>query len=325
MSKYIGRLVNVGLARETVRGTAVAAAWWLPKANVAFFDRAQKITSRLNYGTIGDGAYAPKALEWAEGTIEGDVFDKSFGFLLYAMFGACSSGSVVNGAYTHTFTVSNTNQHTSLTITLADPDRADRYSLAMLDKIDINIVPDDVVGFSGEFKARTGRAFAIPTADFTGENKFLGRHATVKVATTTAGLAAATALTVKSLKLSVAKNVKLNNALGTVWPDDIINGKMEITGQLEIDLTDQTFRQYMLDANYLAMRIVLTNSDVAIPGGSTNPAFTLDLYRVHFEEWEALRPNDEVVMQKVTFRALYDPTTGGVVSSCTLVNGKASY
>lgn len=323
MSKYIGRLVNVGIARETSRGTAVAASWWLPKANVAFFDKATKVTSRLNYGVIGDGTDAPKALEWAEGSIEGDVFDKSFGFLLYSIFGSLSTTG--SGTYTHTFSVANTNQHTSLTLTLADPDRADRYSLAMLDKIEINITPDDVVTFSSEFKARTGRAFAVPAADFTAENKFLGRHATIKVASTVGTLAAATALNLKSLKLSIAKNVKLNNTVGTVWPDDILNGKMEITGTLELDLEDQTYRDYMLNASYRALRIQLTNYDVVIPGGSNNPTFTLDLCKVHFEEWEAVRPNDDVVMQKINFRALYDTNTGLIVNSCTLQNGKSAY
>lgn len=327
MSKYIGRLVNVGLARETSRGTAVAASWWLPKANVAFFDKATKVTSRLNYGVIGDGAYAPKAFEWAEGTIEGDVFDKSFGYLLYSVFGSVVTSGT--GAYTHTFSLANTNQHTSLTLTLADPDRADQYAMAMLDKIEINIKPDDIVAFTSDFKARTGRAMAIPTADYTAENKFLGRHAIIKVANTTSGLAAATALNLKSLKLVIAKNVKLNNTIGTVWADDIVNTKFEITGTLELDLIDQTYRQYMLDGSYRALRIQLVNPDVTIPGNGANPSFTLDLTRVHFEEWEAIRPNDEIVMQKINFRALYDVTlgtaTGAIVNSCTLVNGKSSY
>ena len=66
MTKYIGRLVNVGLAKETVRGVAVAAAYWMPKTAVAFFDRATKATSEMSYGVIGEGAQAYKVMEWAE-------------------------------------------------------------------------------------------------------------------------------------------------------------------------------------------------------------------------------------------------------------------
>lgn len=325
MSKYIGRLVNVGIARESTRGTAVAATMWLPKAAVAFFDRATKNTSRLNYGVIGDGNVAPKTLEWAEGSIEGDMFDKTFGYFLYTIFGTLNTTGPVSAAYTHTFSLQNDNQHDSLTITLADPDRADRYSLAMLDRLEINIVPEEVVTYASDWKARTGRQIAIPTADYTAENKFLGRHAIVKIASLTGGLAAASALSVKSLKLTFAKNTVLNNVLGTVWPDDILNQKFEITGTIELDLEDQTYRALMLDASYRALRIQITNTDVAIPGGSTNPSFTLDLSRVHFEEWEANRPTDEIVMQKINFRALYDVINGNIVNSCVLVNGKSNY
>lgn len=325
MSKYIGRLVNVGLGRETSRGTPVAATWWLPKANVTFFDRANRVLSHGNYGVIGDSQQAPKAMEWAEGSIEGDLFDKATGFLLYALFGTLNTTGPVSAAYTHTFSVANTNQHTSLTLTLGDPDRGDRYPLAMIDKMEITVVPDELVTYAADFMARSGRPIGVPTADYTAENKFLGRHVQVKIANLTSGLAAASALSIKSLKLVVAKNVRQNNVLSTVWPDDIINTKMEITGTLELDLEDQTYRQYMLDASYKAMRIVITNTDVTIPGGSTNPSFTLDLSRVMFEEWEAVRPNDEIVMQKINFRALYDVINGNIVNSCVLVNGKSAY
>lgn len=325
MSKYIGRLVNVGVAREATRGTAVAASMWLPKAVVAFFDRAIRHQSKLNYGSIAEGADAPKIMEWAEGTLEGDVFDKSFGYILYAAFGTLNTTGPSSGAYTHTFSLENDNQHDSLTLTLSDPDRSDRYSLCMLDKVTLTFVTDDVVTYSADFKGRTGRQIATPTVRYTAENKFLGRHVTIKTASAASGLAAASALTVKSVKLTIAKNVALNNVLGTVWPDDIINQKIEITGTIELDLDDQTYRQYLLDASYKALRIAVTNSDIAIPGGSTNPSFTLDLARVTWDAWEPARPNDAIVTQKINFRALWDATNQELIHSCVLINGKSSY
>lgn len=325
MSKYIGRLVNVGLGKETIRGTAVAPTWWIPKSSVAFFDKANKHKSKLNYGLIGQGAYAPKIMEWAEGSIEGDVFEKEFGILLLAVFGTDTPTGPSSGVYTHSYSLAASNQHQSLTVTLSDPDRTDRYSLAMIDKLEIKIVPDDVVTFSSTFKSRTGRQVATPSTAYTAESKFLGRHALIKIATTTGGLAAASALSIKFLTLRINKNIMLNNILGTVWPDDIINTVFEIDGSFELDLNDQTWRNYMLNANYLALRIQLINTDVTIGTGTANPTFTLDLSRVHFEEWEAIRPNDDIVTQKVNFRALYDLTNTNIINACTLTNEIASY
>ena len=324
MTKYIGRLKNVGLAKESSRGTAVAASHWLPKAKISFFDKASKHKGQLSYGVIGEGADAPKIMEWAEGVIEGDFLDKPFGLILLAAFGTLNTTGPSDSAYTHTYSLENTAQHDSLTITLQDPDRSDQYALAMLDSLQFDMKPDDVVTFQAVFKARTGRSIAAATPSYVATNKFLGRHASVKIATLASGLSAATALSLKSLQLKVSKNAMMNNVLGTVWPDDILNGKFEITGSFELDLDDQTYRQLMLDGSYRALRISLTNSDVLI-GATSRPSFTLDLSRVHFEEWEPAGDNDEIVTQKITFTALYDITNSNIINSCTLVNAQASY
>jgi len=311
MSKYIGRLVNLGLAREATRGTITAPTYWLPK-------------SQMNYGVIGEAAQAYKALEWSEGTFETELNDKAFGLLLYSAFGTCSSSGVSDSAYTHTFSLQNDNQHDSLTLTIADPDRTDSFGLCMLDSMEINIVPDEIVMVSANFKGRSGRAQASATPSYTAFNKFLGRHASVKIASVVGGLAGASAISLKSFKLTVNKNTMLNNVLGTVWPEDILNQKFEITGEMELDLDDQTYRNLMLDGSYRAMRLNLTNSDVLI-GATSRPDFKLDLARVHFEGWERMSANDEIVTQKITFRALYDVTTTSIVHSCTLINNVVSY
>lgn len=324
MTKYIGRLVNLGLARESVRGTPVAPTIWVPKANITFFDRASKLDYRQSYGTIGHGAQAPKILEWAEGAIEGDILDQPFGYLLYAAFGTLVTTGPSDSAYTHTFSLQNDSQHDSLTIAIADPDRTDYFSLAMLDKLEISMNPDDVVQYTATFKARSGRQQPAASPSYSTYNKFLGRHTVVKIATVVAGLGAATAINIKNLKLTINKNAMIRNALGTIWPDDILNGKFDITGEFEIDMDDQTYRNLALETQYRAMRIQFINTDVLI-GVTSRPQLTIDLAKVFFEAWERNQANDEIVSQKVAFRALFDTTTSTTVNSCVLINAKSSY
>lgn len=324
MSKYIGRLVNLGIAKESSRGVAVAAAHWIPKSKVAFFDRATKLVSKQSYGVIGDGNLAPKSMEWAEGSIEGDFEDRGMGLILLGLFGAETPSGPTDSAYTHTYSLANTNTHQSLTLTLQDPDREDLYSLSMVDSLEVNVVPDDVVSFVASFKARTGRAAAVQSPSYVAGNKFIGRMAHIKIASLASGLTAAAELNLKSFKMKINKNTVLNNVMGTVWPDDILNTKFEITGTFELDLTDQTYRQYMLDGSYKAMRFDMQNRDVLI-GTATIPGFTLDLSRVEFEAWEVTRDNDAIVTQKISFRGLYDITNSNIINSCTLVNNIASY
>ncbi len=324
MTKYIGRLVNLGLAKETTRGTAVSAAFWVPKANITFFDRTSKLDYRQSYGTIGHGAQAPKILDWAEGAIEGDILDIPFGLFLLAALGNVSTSGPSDSAYTHTFTLQNDSQHDSLTITISDPDNTYQYALSMLDSLEINMAADDVVQYTANFMAKSGRRVAAASPTYSTYNKFLGRHTVVKIATVVGGLAAATAVNVSNLRLTIEKNAQIRNALGTTQPDDILNGKFEITGEFELDMDNTTYRALAQETVYRALRIQFINTDVLI-GTSSRPTLTIDLAKVYFEAWEPSMENDEIVTQKLNFRALFDTTTGTTVNSLTLINAQASY
>lgn len=325
MTKYIGRRVDVGLARETTRGTAVATQHWMPKIGLAFFDRVSKETSQLNYGSIGEAAQAYKKQEWSEGSIESELNDRAFGLILYAAFGTLSTAGPTDSAYTHTFSLQNDSQHDSLTITIADPDRTDQFALCMLDSLDVSIAPGEIVKFVAAFKGRTGKQVAAASPTYaTAFNKFLGRHAVVKIASAVGGLNAASALSLKAFNLRINKNLMLNSVLGTIWPEDVLNQKFEITGDFTLDLDDQTYRNLMLNNTYNALRLDITHADTLI-GTSSRPRFKIDLARCHFEEWEPTRDNDALVTQKISFRALWDPTEQVVVDDCILVNNVSSY
>lgn len=316
MGKFIGRLLDIGISRESTRGTGVAPKFWLPKSNFTIEDKVTKARSALSYGNIGEGNQALVALKHAEGDIEADVLDKSFGLILYALFGTLSTSG--SGPYTHTFSLQNDNQHDSLSITVSEPNQDVLFELAMIESLALNIVPDEVVKFTASFKSKSS-ADASATASYSAENKFIGRHLSFKIADTTGDLAAASAISLKSLTVNFNKNLVLDNVLGTVQPEDIMNRKFEISGELELNLQNDTYKDYMLNGSYKAVRIQLTNTDVTLsPSG--NPTFTLDLSRVDFEGWEAVRPNDDIATQTFTFHALYDLTNGDVVNSCTLIN-----
>lgn len=325
MARKIGRLINLGLAKEATRGTAAAATYWLAKASMSFFDRVTKSVSQLGYGNIGDGNQELVALKWAEGAIETDLQSKSFGLILLATFGTLSTGSF-NSVYKHTYTLQNDNAHDSLTLWYKDSAESLSYffEMAMVDSLTIKAVPEDTIKATVKFTSKNSEdAGGTVTPAYVAEDKFLGRHLTLKVASLASGLTAAGKIYVKSFELNINKNVLRDHVLGTVTPYDIVNQKFEITGSFEIDKGDATYRNLMLDGTYQAMRIDIVNTQVTI--GTTNPAFRLDLSRVAFDAWEEKDENDALVTQKINFRALYDITNGNIINDCYLVNAVASY
>ena len=324
MSKKIGRLINIGLGKETVRGTGVSPTYWIPKSNITFEDKVVKAISTLNYGNIGEGNQELVALKHAEGNLEGDILDKSFGLLLLAAFGTVASAAYLS-AYKHTYTLQNDNQHDSLTIAIDDTLDATSdktFELAMLNSLEISATPDNIVKFTANFMSKSSQDGNY-TATYVAQNKFLGRHVIFKLATLTTGLDAATAVSLKSITLTINKNLLLDNVLGTVQPEDIVNQKISIEGKIELNYTDETYKNLMLNGTYNAMRIDIVNTDVTI--GTTNPALRFDFSRCAFDAWEPTRENDALASQVINFRAMYDITNGNIINSCYLVNEVASY
>jgi len=326
MAKKIGRLINLGIAKESTRGTPVAATHWLPKSNIAFSDKVQKALSTMGYGNIGDGNQELVALKWAEGNVDFDLMDNSFGLILLALFGTVSS-STTAGVTTHTFTIQNDNQHDSLTFWVEDQAEAIDifFPLVMINTLGITAVPEDVVKCSVNFIGKSSNDTSLLSASFTAENKFLGRNVNIKIADVTGDLNAASVLNVKELSFEVNKSVMRDHALSTVQAVDILNQKIEITGTLTLDLEDETYKDYMLDGGYKALRIDMINTAVTLADGTSSPEFKIDLSRVAFDSWEPTRENDAIATQTINFRALYDLTNDNIINSCTLTNQTASY
>jgi len=98
----------------------------------------------------------------------------------------------------------------------------------------INIVPEDLVKYTVSFRSEPSLA-GSQTATYSAENKFLGRHLNFKVAADVDSFSSET-VCLKSLTLTITKNLEDNYCLGTLIPTDINNKKFEVTGELELKL-----------------------------------------------------------------------------------------
>jgi hypothetical protein len=323
MSKFIGRQQEVGIAKEATRGTQVVPTFWVPKVNFAVEDRAIKARFDGNYGVLAGGDDALVAQRWAEGELEVELQDKITGLLFYALFGTLTSASF-NSAYKHTLTLQNSVQQTSLSLWLRDPVGTLVYRMAMVNSFDLRVVPDEIVKATFGFIAKAHKDFTAQTPSYTAQNKFSGRHLTVKVAADESSLDAAAKINVQELRIRIAKNVVREPALGTVDPVDILNRKFTISGTLKLTHEDRTYRDYMLNGTKKALRITLANSGVTI--GTTNPTIQIDLPVVDFHDWEPSHPLDEITSQEIQFTALYDVANTKLIGTATfVVNETASY
>jgi len=325
MGKFIGRRIKVGIGRETTRGAGAPSVYQIPQVSFSFDDKIVNARSVGSLGNIADSEEVFVTTKYGEGGLEGEVRSKSFGLLLYAMLGTLSTAGPADSAYTHSFTIAQTNQHQSLAFVVEDPNTTELYKLVMLNSLEITAELDQVVMFSAEFIGKTSRNTGLTVPVVVSESKFTKKHLAVKLAADIASLSGASAISLKSLTLKISKNVEIDDVLGTAEPEDILNHQLTVEGEMTLNYEAETYKNYMKDNTYRAMEIAFTNNDVLI-GAATRPSLTFQLPKVDFFDWDSSNDNDSIVTQRISFKASRDVANAQeVIHFCDLVNEATSY
>lgn len=324
MSKFIGRLADIGVAKETSRGTAESSAsFWLKKLSLSLDDGIEQVVDESSVGVIEDSADAKVVGKFATGEIEGYIGDKSFGLVLLAALGSVStSGPSQSTVYTHAFSVLQSAQHPSLTLFLDDPNQDYKYPLAVLDTLEIDATVGAFAKFTAGFRSKAGETATL-SPSYVEENGFLPQHITLKYADDEDDLDSGTEVSVRSVKVSIAKNVEDDRKLGSLAQADILNRQFSVEGTIEMVFDANTFKTFMLGDTAKAVRLQLTNSDVTI-GSSLHPQITIDMAKVKFSSFEKTYDSNETVIATVNFKAFYSTTESEMIT-VELVNTQSSY
>lgn len=322
MTKFIGRLADIGIAKEAVRGTAEnSVGFYLPKVSLTIDDGIEQVLDESSIGVIEDSPNASVVGKFAEGEIEGNIYDKSFGLLLFAALGGKSVSGPSDSAYTHSFTVAQSAQHQSLTLFLDDPNQDYKYALAMLESLEIDVMLAQYARYKAAFRSKAGETATL-SPSYSAENHFLPQHGSVKIASDLSGLGAASALNIRSVRLSINKNIEDDRKLGSVDPTDILNRQLAVDGSVELVFDANTFKTQMLADTAQAMRIRLTQTTLI--GSSSVPQLTIDLAKVKFSKFEKNYENDGIVTATVDFKAHYSVGDTAMITA-ELINAQSSY
>ena len=313
MAYYVGRRGSIGVAKEGTRGTATAPALWVPYNSISFDDKTVTVDSEGAFGQIADTYESYVTKKCGEGEFEFDLDDKFVGLILTALAGA-SPSTTGSTNYTHTYTLANTNQHQSLSILVQDPNVGRMFRLAMLDKVTFKVAPEGIAKCSVGFRSVAGQDWALQSAVYTAlGNKFIHSMLDFKIAANTAGLAAASEIMLKSLELTISKNLEDHQDMGTATPTDILNKQLQVEGNFEIGFNDSTYRNYMLDGSTRAIEITFTYG--------TSNSLDIVLPKVRFANWEPSKGLDDIASEKIEFKGQYDvANSANVISTLVLKN-----
>lgn len=319
--------MQIGIARETSRGTAVGTpTYMIAFAELDIDEKDTRVIDNQSRGIVEGSVDESIVKQWVEGTLKAPIGDKHTPLLLYSILGTLGTAGPTDSAYTHTLTVAQSSQHQSLTVQIDDPIAAQDYThgLCVVSQLEISYEREAFLSYSASIKGKKGVAATV-TPVATTENRFLPQHLTFKTATTQGNLTGtATTIAIKSASLRINQNIVDDDVMGSAAPADFLNKQFEIEGEIEAIWQNETdFKTNSLTGTARAVRFDLVNTS-AIIGAATNPSLRIDLHKVIFQPiTKPVRLND-LMIQKVAFRAHYS-TTDSKMATITAVNAVSSY
>ena len=321
MAKEIGRLTGFGIGIEssTGRGTARAAQIFYPLLDRSFGPKSNKVINTSSRGRIEDADSADIAEIWSEGNIEAKVLLNKIPYIFKSLFGTIVTSTGTTGEITdvgvknHAITVAQSSQHTSLTFSIDDPAADKLYTNGMVGTFEMTAEAGEYVKFTAELIATQGATGTV-TPVYVDDWEFTSKDVSIKMAATTTGFTAATAIPCKSLSLTINPNIERELQIGSTDPNDILNKQFSVEGEFELVLTNETYRDLVEASTDRAIQIKLENSatgqSIPTSTGTDKPLIQFTMPKCQVTEHDVAYPNDDFVTETIKFKALYDSSTG---------------
>lgn len=300
-AKIIGRQSQLGIAKESSRGVVAAPTYWVPFNDLTLDQKIESVFDSQAYGIIEDaiGMFVTKL--WTAGSITANLYDHTFGLILYSLFGTLSSHSAHSGksiVYDNIFNVAESTQHQSLTFAFHDPATGQDYAFpnGVVSKLEISYALKQFVQYTATIMAQKGTSESSYTPSTTTENVFLPQNLTLQFASTT--------YAVKSAKITIDQNIESQDVLGSTTPADFLTKEFHVEWQFEIIANANTFVADLLAGTSGDLNLALTNTAVTI-GSAANPALILDMPQSYITDVSTPRKVKELVYQTIKGRSVY--------------------
>jgi hypothetical protein len=321
--EIIGRELQVGFATEAVRGTAESSVdRWLRNVTTNIIEKAEHVQDDTTRGVLEDMENRRVVKKYIEGDFEGIAQIDALGFLYASVYGKVSSSVVAGSVYDHVFGVKQNTIHQSLTVFTKDGSVQNlKLAGCVVNTLEVSGSVDDFVRVKANIIGQTATdGSASPS--YNTEYDFIGKDITIKLADSEAGLSGATAIKVKDFTITHDQGIIRDHVFGSYTPGDLYNSKNSIEGEITINFSDETYKDLYLGDSAKYMQIVIQGtSDL---GGGYYPTLTYVFNKVKITDWDRSGGNDELVTEKISFKAFYNETDSEA-STVTLRNLTSSY
>lgn len=289
---------------------------------VSFQPEIEKIRDGSSYGVIDENYSSITVKQMTSLETEGIARELSTGHILLATFGTVAAPTLVEaGVHSHAFTRKNDNSPVTYTVGNVNPVGGERSTYNVLDMFELEAKAADYARVKTKWKGRKIETGVSLTPAFTDENLFTGVGVVVKFASTVAGLTGATAVSLKSVRLTIEKNVTDIVTLGSDDVDTLHNQQFSVTGDFEAVFRDLVFLDAVRNSTKQAMSITITGDKLI--GATKKAQLTFTMPRVSLEDWKRSDDANGIVNQTFGFVAEFSAADAATISA-TLQNTRST-
>lgn len=308
---FTWRREEVFIGLEDKRGEIAKGFIRIPKTEVDFENKVEKVEDISALGTILDssGSYITKS--WADGNLWMNIGSESFGYFMKAVLGDVNSSDVdINKK--HEFTIQNSNIHPTISVVQKNPVGVNVFTNAVIDSLTISGEQGAFVTMTSTLKSKSSEK---GINDIKGENddiKFLSQHVSLRLADDIESIKTAPKLDVKSFELTFEKNTIEDYVLGETSPKDFFNQNLRIHGSVSAVFKNDEFKKLGLSDTKKSLYLVLEDT-------KNSKSIEFELPLVDFQNWALTKGNDEIATQDIEF------VNRSKEFKCTLMNSTLSY
>lgn len=246
MAKTSGTQVAVGLGIESYAapGVAVAETVFIPWTDFSLQSISEKTMFTSARGLRNMSSNSMIRRRYSQGSVGFIPNIKTMPYALSLAMGAVSSSGVSDSAYTHTFTINNTNA-TPRTATMTIEEGAvqtAQYLNCVCNSMNFEVSD----GYAKVTMELIGGFVGTDTISesYANETEFAYHQYTAKFGTSLSNASGNSATPLKSFSLNINNNILLDEAFlsgaNTITAGNLVTGRLEITGSYSLHFTDTT-------------------------------------------------------------------------------------
>ena len=323
MAKKVGRLKHLGVALETIKGTAESnATATLPHSTFTFDREVESVADDSAMGVYEQNLDHQVEKEMTSGDIEAKIDLNFMDVILEHFFGTVttSADDPETNVTTRTFTVDQTAAgRTSLTLFGNDiGNEKVAIPMAYLQGLSIQVQKGSFVKFSASYVGNKMETSTWTESYDTPFLDFLFKHVNVKFAANKAGLDAASNLNVREFTLNINWETADDDSIGTDEAVDRI--PLSLTYELSMTTTydgKSDYTDLMTGDTRQAVRVLAENTGKTV-GSATNPSMQIELDNVKVTAAPVTRGNNEVQTQSITVMGSYDASADSSAEIITI-------